>query len=32
MATNSKEEVNINKLYGKDATLSKEEFIKKHTI
>lgn len=29
---NAKDEVNINKLYGEDATLSKEEFLKKHNI
>jgi len=32
MSTNSKEEVNINKLYGKDATISKEDFIKKQNV
>lgn len=30
--TNSKEEVNISKLYGESATLSKEAFIKKHKV
>lgn len=30
--TNSKEEVNINKLYGKDATLTKDEFLKKQNV
>jgi len=29
---NSKEDVNINKLYGLDASLSVDEFIKKHNI
>ena len=29
---NSKEEVNISKLYGENATLSKEDFIKKHNV
>ena len=29
---NSKEEVNISKLYGKDASLSKEEFIKNNDV
>ena len=33
MASNSlKEEVNINKMYGENATLTKEDFIKKHNI
>lgn len=30
--TNQKEEVNIKKLYGKEATLSKEDFIKEFNI
>ena len=30
--TNLKEEVNIKKLYGKEATLSKDDFIKEFSI
>lgn len=30
--SNSKDEVNISKLYGKDCLLSKDEFIKKHNL
>jgi len=30
--TNSKDDVNIEKLYGKDALSSAEEFIKEHNI
>ncbi len=32
MSNNSKEEININKVYGEDATLSKEDFIKKYKV
>ena len=30
--SNSKDEVNISKLYGEDCLLSKDEFIKKHNL
>ena len=30
--TKNKDEVNIQKLYGKEGTLSKEEFIKEYKI
>ena len=31
-STNQKEEVNVKKLYGKESTLTKEEFIKEYNI
>lgn len=31
-SNNSKEDVNVSKLYGEDCTLSKEEFIKKYKV
>ena len=31
-SVNSKDEVNINKLYGTDATLSKEELLQKYSV
>lgn len=32
MATNAKEEVDIQKLYGQEASLSKQDFFKKYSI